>query len=204
MNASTELAELPAPSAKALKLCERKRCARCARLFVPSRPYQKRHPRCAQEHQRDLSRARWHRTYVKKGYDQAAEKNNNWKGGRSPKKYRQICFDAHGDNCFKCGEPATLAHHLDEDRTNNSPENLRPMCKRCHQLEHNCTANLPKPGSLKSKRCSDCPRWFKPCSGRAFRCSRCRLEHLRQVAREKYRRKLASRTAASASGVGNP
>ena len=29
-------------------------------------------------------------------------------------------------------------HHRDHDRTNNELENLEMLCKRCHQLEHDC------------------------------------------------------------------
>lgn len=34
-------------------------------------------------------------------------------------------------------------HHKDHNHYNNAPDNLELLCKRCHQLEHNCTANLP-------------------------------------------------------------
>ena len=34
-------------------------------------------------------------------------------------------------------------HHKNHDRTNNNLDNLELLCKRCHQLEHNCTDNLP-------------------------------------------------------------
>ena len=29
-------------------------------------------------------------------------------------------------------------HHKDHDRTNNVPENFELLCKRCHQIEHEC------------------------------------------------------------------
>jgi len=29
-------------------------------------------------------------------------------------------------------------HHIDHDRTNNSDSNLELLCKRCHQIEHEC------------------------------------------------------------------
>lgn len=52
--------------------------------------------------------------------------------------------------CERCAvdlrscRPGTWAvHHRDHDRTNNNPANFELLCKRCHQLEHNCTANLP-------------------------------------------------------------
>ena len=33
-------------------------------------------------------------------------------------------------------------HHKDHDRTNNDPTNWELLCKRCHQIEHNCIAAL--------------------------------------------------------------
>lgn len=33
-------------------------------------------------------------------------------------------------------------HHKDHDRTNNCDENFELLCKRCHQIEHNCIAAL--------------------------------------------------------------
>lgn len=49
------------------------------------------------------------------------------------------------------------AHHRDHDRTNNVIENLELLCKRCHQIEHECwkafegattisKESTPKPG----------------------------------------------------------
>lgn len=31
-----------------------------------------------------------------------------------------------------------VVHHRDHDRTHNIDENFELLCKRCHQLEHNC------------------------------------------------------------------
>jgi len=35
-----------------------------------------------------------------------------------------------------------VIHHKDHDHTNNDISNLQLLCKRCHQLEHNCIDNL--------------------------------------------------------------
>lgn len=41
------------------------------------------------------------------------------------------------DACESCGSTSRLnVHHMDEDRTNNSPENLRTFCVRCHTRWH--------------------------------------------------------------------
>ena len=47
--------------------------------------------------------------------------------------------------CQRCGKDlrdATrwewVCHHKDHDRTNSTRDNLEILCKRCHQLEHEC------------------------------------------------------------------
>lgn len=48
-------------------------------------------------------------------------------------------------SCQRCGKCLIDAsryewcvHHKDHDRTNNVIENFEMLCKRCHQLEHEC------------------------------------------------------------------
>ncbi len=82
--------------------------------------------------------------YIKKGYNQAGANNNAWKGGVSPVTYQKIAYDYYGKICQRCGAEATLVHHKNEDRSDSSVKNLEPMCKRCHQLHHNCAQNLPQ------------------------------------------------------------
>lgn len=42
--------------------------------------------------------------------------------------------------CERCGwvdkTEELPRHHIDRDRTNNTPENLEVLCKTCHALEH--------------------------------------------------------------------
>lgn len=52
--------------------------------------------------------------------------------------------------CERCGKDLAAAtryewcaHHKDHDQTNNVIDNIELLCKRCHQLEHDCCANLP-------------------------------------------------------------
>lgn len=35
-------------------------------------------------------------------------------------------------------------HHKDHNHSNNDISNLELLCKRCHQIEHNCVNNLNK------------------------------------------------------------
>lgn len=57
----------------------------------------------------------------------------NWK----EESYRTTCFDSHEKKCVICGEDKIVAvHHFDENRENNSPENLIPLCPTHHQYWH--------------------------------------------------------------------
>jgi hypothetical protein len=47
--------------------------------------------------------------------------------------------------CEKCGNKIDVSvrgtwagHHIDHDCTNNTKDNLIVLCKRCHQIEHQC------------------------------------------------------------------
>lgn len=39
--------------------------------------------------------------------------------------------------CERCGKTNTERHHIDDNPLNNAPENIMPLCRRCHTLEHN-------------------------------------------------------------------
>lgn len=41
--------------------------------------------------------------------------------------------------CAKCGNPKAERHHVDDNPHNNAPENIMPLCRRCHTLEHGKT-----------------------------------------------------------------
>ena len=50
-----------------------------------------------------------------------------------------------GPCCERCGSTfKLLVHHKDEDRYNNAIDNLETLCKRCHQIHHECWKNLPQ------------------------------------------------------------
>ena len=61
------------------------------------------------------------------------ENNGNW----NKDAYRSTCFEYHKKECVICGENKIVeVHHLDENKQNNSPENLIPMCPTHHQYWH--------------------------------------------------------------------
>lgn len=45
--------------------------------------------------------------------------------------------------CESCGEKRKLqAHHIDQDITNNQPENIQTLCKWCHDFHHSTAKRL--------------------------------------------------------------
>lgn len=153
-----------------------KSCLNCEKTFSPSGNNTKRCPPCRRQNHLRKCKERRRRTYTKKGYNQAGPNNNSWKGGSSPAYYQRVCFGAHGKTCRRCGNHAVLVHHRNEDRSDNGPDNLEPMCKRCHQILHGCTNNLPKHPTFKDKSCTECAARFSPTGPRSKYCSRCRAE----------------------------
>ena len=66
-------------------------------------------------------------------YFRSGEQNGNWKQDS----YRSTCFLYHKKECVVCGENKIVeVHHMDENRNNNSPENLIPLCPNHHQYWH--------------------------------------------------------------------
>lgn len=62
------------------------------------------------------------------------------------KNYRTICFANHEKKCIVCGETKIVeVHHLNENRKDNSPDNLVPVCPTHHQYIHSRYKNLVMP-----------------------------------------------------------
>lgn len=73
------------------------------------------------------------------------ENHGNW----NPDRYRSTCFAYHEKRCIVCGEEKIVAvHHFDEDRNNNDPANLIPLCPTHHQYCHSRYAELVMPTIL--------------------------------------------------------
>jgi len=68
------------------------------------------------------------------------KKNPNYKGGNSPRYWRQEVIGHYGAKCSSCGwdeVPEVLeAHHKDYDRKNNTIKNGRVLCPTCHRIIH--------------------------------------------------------------------
>lgn len=51
--------------------------------------------------------------------------------------YRTICFQNWPKECALCKFDKIVAvHHIDEDRKNNDPKNLIPLCPNHHEMTH--------------------------------------------------------------------
>ena len=108
-------------------------CANCQNEFKPTSGVQKVCADCKREVDLQRMRDRYTKTYVKKGYNQSGENNNNWKGGIGV--YRSMVST---NVCELCGSKENLLiHHIDHNRYNNDLSNLMVLCKKCHQ-EHHC------------------------------------------------------------------
>lgn len=58
--------------------------------------------------------------------------------GRERLKYLNYCCERCGTNIDASKRGTWAGHHKDHDRTNNVESNLEVLCKRCHQIEHEC------------------------------------------------------------------
>lgn len=66
-------------------------------------------------------------------YFRSGENNPNW----SNTNYRSTCFLYHRKECIICKERNIVAvHHYDENKKNNDPSNLLPLCPTHHQYIH--------------------------------------------------------------------
>jgi len=59
---------------------------------------------------------------------------------RTERRYCEVC----GTDLRNARIGMWAVHHRDHNRKNNVDTNFQLLCKRCHQLEHNCQNNLPK------------------------------------------------------------
>lgn len=57
--------------------------------------------------------------------------------------YREKCLREKPERCVVCGsEDDIIVHHVDGDRSNNSLDNLEPMCQSCHARLHNGSGEM--------------------------------------------------------------
>lgn len=103
---------------KKYKIIE-KECPVCGELFKTKKGHEREKTTCSHS---------CSNTYFRSG-----EKNGNWKNST----YRSTCFEYHEKECIICGEDKIVeVHHYDENKENNNPENLIPLCPTHHKYWH--------------------------------------------------------------------
>jgi hypothetical protein len=115
-------------------------CVICNKLFARHHSKQKTCSEvCKRENYLVTRRLHWSRTYVRLGRNQKGTNNNAYKNGLGMYKSMKKSL------CEKCQSTEKLCvHHIDHNRLNNNIDNLQTLCRRCHALEHDCVARLPK------------------------------------------------------------
>ena len=149
----------PSRNSKIFKL---KPCKVCGRLFQPYAPCNQYCPECIpikiQRQKEAWARNQSHRRLLAGKPVGCGRGGSNKKGKESPcykngigffhKISKQIRDEVRF--CERCGKDLKDAgryhwcvHHIDHNRQNNVRENFMLLCKRCHQLEHDCISALP-------------------------------------------------------------
>lgn len=124
-------------------------CVKCSATGFTIGKYQKYCPDCAKDAAKEVIK-KWHFKHgILSGLGSGGKlgkDNQNYKHGRSvfrrwaQEKLKQLSYC-----CERCGNKidATVrgtwaGHHKDHNQSNNVKENLEVLCKRCHQIEHEC------------------------------------------------------------------
>ncbi len=95
-------------------------CLACSKLFLPKR-------------KRDGSKTTTCSRSCSNTIYRTGPNHGNW----NPDRYTTTCFHFHKRECVVCGEDKIVeVHHLDENHTNNDPNNLIPLCPTHHQYWH--------------------------------------------------------------------
>lgn len=122
-------------------------CLDCKKTFQRRGPNHKRCDGCARTKNLAVMK-QWHKDNAVTGQGSGAlpgEANSNYKHGRNT--FRAWARDRLADLnncCERCGNKIEnlrngwAGHHKDHNPMNNVPDNLEVLCKRCHQIEHEC------------------------------------------------------------------
>lgn len=81
-----------------------------------------------------------------------------------PEKLKQEIISYSNNRCCVCQTPFIQFHHIDEDSSNNDPDNIAPLCPNCHSQAHSksqLTNNLT-PERIKVLR----NKWYEYCEKR--------------------------------------
>lgn len=126
-----------------------KACKACGCVYVPKGNASKFCLECSEF--RTLSMVRYHSIsrHIKEGRNVgigSGGANRHTSETATVGTYRKVFLTRlylnQAGNCADCGwhfpESLLLVHHKDHNRYNNIVSNLELVCKRCHQIEHEC------------------------------------------------------------------
>lgn len=134
-----------------------KNCLRCGVEFTPTGPCHKRCEYCSAIVRTENAAKAMLKYRQRKGCKVGVgsggaqglgEEHHTYKNGVGF--YRRLARENYEPKCNHCGCDIDFSqhyqwcvHHKDHNRQNNKVENLEILCKRCHQIEHECWNNFP-------------------------------------------------------------
>jgi hypothetical protein len=78
-----------------------------------------------------------YRDFMRRRFCSLSCANSRSKGGQSRKAYHYHARKLRGSACECCGTTSDLqAHHVNEDWTDNRPQNIQTLCIFCHHFWH--------------------------------------------------------------------
>lgn len=125
-----------------------KNCITCSVSFIPTGNNHKRCAGCAK--QVNLKQMNdWYYKHKVPGPGSGGKlekENQNYKHGLSVfRRWAKERLKSLDYCCERCGQSIDVSvrgtwagHHKDHNRANNIKENLEVLCKKCHQIEHEC------------------------------------------------------------------
>lgn len=138
-----------------------RQCIDCGVTYNPTSPAQKRCGPCAAAKQRERVREANQRLRERQGknvgvgrgaHNTTGELHPQWAGGErkfgevlAPAYWRKVRYCERCAVDLKDAPPAMrCVHHKDHNRKNNDDSNFELLCKRCHQVEHECWLSFSK------------------------------------------------------------
>ena len=135
-------------------------CIECGKDTVRTGPAQKRCPECRPAANTRIQKAAIKEWNIRTGkftgtgsgaHNTLGEEHPQWNGGErkfgqvlAPSYYKKVRYCERCNVDLKGAPPEFRAvHHKDHNRKNNAESNFELLCKRCHQIEHECWRNLP-------------------------------------------------------------
>lgn len=138
-----------------VRVLKDKTCSRCRITYKPSGTAQRYCETCVKVVRKETS----DRYRVNKGIPVGVGSGGNQGRGKGHHTYktgigtfRDLARNHKPPFCERCQKALSFlpsdrylwcVHHKDHNRHNNELDNLELLCKRCHQLEHDCISNLP-------------------------------------------------------------